>query len=198
MTPTFRRAPRRRRSGRKFQIHPPRCTPFSSPTRRRRSSANNATPKSSEEVEHLRAQIVAIVTKKDKSKLGHVDKIVGAYATGTVLFDKLRIKMEQQFGETIVAFEPQGEQPVAPAADGNGADEAPSVPAAVASTTELSEDDIEINREGAPPLGALELYVNGTLLFSTLKSGSWPSKTKIKKRFMSFIQGKKSQFYDVI
>ena len=60
--------------------------------------------KADEDVAHIRAQIIEIVTRCDEQKLGHVDKIVRAYAAGAVSFEKLQAKLKAQFGETIHPF----------------------------------------------------------------------------------------------
>ncbi len=41
--------------------------------------------------------------------------------------------------------------------------------------------------EGEPILGALEVYVDGVLLFSKLKGKSWPIKGLVKQRFEDYI-----------
>ena len=42
----------------------------------------------------------------------------------------------------------------------------------------------------------MEVFVNGFLLFSKLKSGNWPKKALITKRFNYFVEGKNINFYD--
>jgi len=81
------------------------------PKQSRRSSTSRKIAE--EEVEHVRAQIVDIVKKKDASKLGHVDKLIKAYATGSVAFEKLSAKMEQQFGAQLVPYEAAAEDAAA-------------------------------------------------------------------------------------
>ena len=72
---------------------------------------------SADAVEHLRRQLVHIVSKKDASKLSHVDRLVGAFAKGAVPFAKLQAKVEQQFGERLEPFLQGGEPDEAPSDD---------------------------------------------------------------------------------
>lgn len=59
------------------------------------------------EIQHVRKHLTDIVTRKDKSKLGHVEKLVQAFASSKFAFDLLQAKVKKQFGEIIPTYSPE-------------------------------------------------------------------------------------------
>ena len=45
-------------------------------------------------------------------------------------------------------------------------------------------------------MGAMEVFVNGCLIYSKLKGGRWPNKGEVKKKFLKYVQGKSLVSYD--